>query len=325
MADVMTVRLPPSALRVLISVNPKAGCRSSANRVAQLTDALHQHSLLPETLEDLPAVEQRANELHARGELRALVGVGGDGTAAELVNRTRPGTPLTMLPAGNENLLARYLRLTESPLELADVIAAGNAVQLDAAAANGRVFLLMLGCGFDAEVVHRVDARRRGHISSLTYFQPILATLRTYQYPELLVNWDSGSGLGDAPAGQPRAARWLFVFNLPCYGGGFEIAPQADGRDGLLDVCAFARGSWLRAVQYAVAVRWGKHGASADFAAWRAARVRIQAAVPVRYQLDGDPGGLLPVDVEVLPRRLTLVVSASRAAELAEADRTHDL
>jgi diacylglycerol kinase family enzyme len=28
----------------------------------------------------------------------------------------------------------------------------------------------------------------------------------------------------------------------------------------------------------------------------------------VPFQLDGDPGGYLPVDVRVLPRRLTLVV-----------------
>jgi diacylglycerol kinase (ATP) len=28
----------------------------------------------------------------------------------------------------------------------------------------------------------------------------------------------------------------------------------------------------------------------------------------VPYQLDGDPGGLLPLDVQVLPGRLTLVV-----------------
>jgi diacylglycerol kinase (ATP) len=37
-------------------------------------------------------------------------------------------------------------------------------------------------------------------------------------------------------------------------------------------------------------------------------RVRITADVPVMYQLDGDPGGFLPLDIEILPQRLTMLV-----------------
>jgi diacylglycerol kinase (ATP) len=36
--------------------------------------------------------------------------------------------------------------------------------------------------------------------------------------------------------------------------------------------------------------------------------VRIESDVPVPYQLDGDPGGYLPLEIEVLPNRLTLIV-----------------
>ena len=66
-------------------------------------------------LSDLDEVTQQCNELHQSGRLRTLIGVGGDGTAAELVNRTPPGIPLTILPSGNENLLARHFRLGSSP------------------------------------------------------------------------------------------------------------------------------------------------------------------------------------------------------------------
>jgi diacylglycerol kinase family enzyme len=40
----------------------------------------------------------------------------------------------------------------------------------------------------------------------------------------------------------------------------------------------------------------------------RVRRLRIESGEPVEYQVDGDPGGLLPVDVEVIPGRVTLVV-----------------
>lgn len=228
--------LPLHADRVVISVNPIAGARSSQSRVEILTQLLQRKGFATEVLTDLDEAARRANHWHAAGRLRTLVGVGGDGTAAELVNRTADGVPLTLLPAGNENLLAKYLNLGQGPETVCRTIADGRLLRLDAGRANGRVFLLMIGCGFDADVVGRVHRRRRGHIRSRNYVKPILQSIRSYEYPEFRVYWDD-----DRPT--PDVARWLFAFNLPCYGGGLRLAPQADATDGLLDVCAFRRGS----------------------------------------------------------------------------------
>ena len=187
--------LPPNADQVVISVNPKAGARSPLGRVETLAELLKARNLTPHVLTDLDEVGACANRLFAEGRLRALVGVGGDGTAAELVNRTAAGTPLTLLPSGNENLLARYLGLGKSPAELCRTIAEGSIRRLDAGAANGRVFLLMAGCGFDADVVHRVHVNRTGHLRSRNYAKPILSAIRSYGYPAIRVYWDErGAG-----------------------------------------------------------------------------------------------------------------------------------
>jgi diacylglycerol kinase family enzyme len=303
--------LPSNADQVVISVNPKAGARSPRSRVEALVELLKARNLTPHVLTDLNEVGACANGLFAEGRLRALVGVGGDGTAAELVNRTAAGTPLTLLPAGNENLLARYLGLGKSPEELCRTIAEGSIRRLDAGSANGRVFLLMVGCGFDADVVHRVHVNRTGHIRSRNYAKPILAAIRSYGYPAIRVYLEE---LGDTQGHRQDACatglevRWLFVFNLPCYGGGLRIAPQADGADGLLDVCAFRRGSLWHGLRYAAAVFCRLHPRLADFSTCRVRRLRITSESEVRYQLDGDPGGVLPLDIEVLPGRLTMVV-----------------
>jgi diacylglycerol kinase family enzyme len=309
--------LPTAANRVLIAVNPKAGTSSAAGRVARLERLLRERGSCVQVLADLAAVAEQANRGQAEGWLRALVGVGGDGTAAELVNRTDPGVPITLLPAGNENLLARYLQLDPAPESLAETIAAGRLLRLDAGRAGNRVFLLMLGCGFDAEVVGRVHARRTGHISLRNYIAQTLSAMRTYRYPEVLVHWEGGAE-GGQPCGGSFAARWAFVFNLPCYGGGLRIDPHADGRDGQLDVCTFGGGGLYNGLRYALAVLCRRHHRLADFRRLQAVRLRITAAEPVPYQLDGDPGGTLPVEVEVLPRRLALVVPECRAAELVQ-------
>ncbi len=293
--------ISPEKDRVVISVNPKSGARSSMDRVRRLAELLRLQKLRPEILSDLDEAAQRADRHHRQGCLRALVGCGGDGTAAELVNRTGPGMPITMLPAGNENLLAKYLNLGHSPESVCRTIVGGNLLRLDAGQAGGRIFLLMIGCGFDAEVVRRIHQRRTGHVRSLTYAKPILQTIRSYKYPEMRVYCD------DEQVPSIRA-RWLFAFNLPCYGGGLSFAPAADGSDGLLDVCAFGRGSFWHGLRYAAAVIRARHERLADCTTRRARRLRITSEEEVPYQLDGDPGGTLPVDVEMLPDRLTIIV-----------------
>jgi diacylglycerol kinase (ATP) len=50
-----------------------------------------------------------------------------------------------------------------------------------------------------------------------------------------------------------------------------------------------------------------------DFRAQVVRRLRIESNETVPYQLDGDPGGVLPLEIEVLPGRLTMIVPRSRA------------
>ena len=149
---------------------------------------------------------------------------GGDGTAAELVNRTADGVPITLLPAGNSNLLARHFHISKNPEALCRMVVEGVSARIDAGAANGRVFLVMVSCGFDADVVRPVHARRIDHVNDLSYFKPIAEAIWNYDFPEIRVHCEDDGD--DVP---PLSARWLFAINLPRYGGGFRIAPQADG------------------------------------------------------------------------------------------------
>ena len=309
-----TAVLPRQADRVLISVNPKAGRRSAKRRTERLADTLKRQGLSVEVSSDLAEVAAAADRLHAEGRLRALVGVGGDGTAAELVNRTAPGVPIALLPSGTANLLARHFRLPFEPEKLGRLIAEGSHVRLDAGRAAGRIFLLMVGCGFDAEVVRRVhDARHAGgggHIGYLSYIKPILQSIRSYEYPEITVYCDESSDVAvDAPDAPAVVGRWVFVCNLPRYGWGLKLAPDAVGTDGILDLCTYGRGSLVGALRFLLAVQFGaRHGRMADCTIGRARRFRITSDKPVAYQLDGDPGGFLPLEIEVLPDRLTLIV-----------------
>lgn len=295
---------------VIIAANPTAGARSVEESVLRLEQALSDAGFDAVVQSDLELLGEQAEAAHCEG-LRAVVAAGGDGTAAAVVNSIAPSVPVVPYPLGTENLLARYLGVPAEPEAVCRIIRSGRPVQIDAGRANGRLFLLMASCGLDADVVRRVQEQRDGHIDHLTYAQPILESLQNYQYPAIRVVQTGGPGHdGELIA----TGKWAFVINLPRYAGGLKIVKQAVGTDGLLDVCVFKRGSILHDLVYLTGVLLGQHETWSDCHVSKARRLRIEADETVPYQLDGDFGGELPVDIEVLPRRVTLLVDAESAA-----------
>ena len=298
--------------QVLIALNPKAGAGGRVNLVEGLASCLRDMDFQVETTSDLGHLSRRSHALHDQRRIRAVVAAGGDGTATTLVSHIPAGVPMVGLPLGTENLLAKYMNYTLDPERLAETINRGLTVRLDAGSANGRYFSLMVGCGFDADVVRRLHSVRRGNITRLDYAKPIVDTLRSYDYPRLKISYESACDDKTVSRAEIEA-RWAFVVNLPRYAGGLRFAPDAVGTDGLLNVCTFKEGSWWNALRYLGGVVLGQHQGWKDCVTVRARRVRIEAEGDVPYQLDGDPGGTLPVDIEVLAGRLTLLVSESWA------------
>ena len=303
---------------MVVMTNPSAGASLRKAPVRELVEHLKQRGLAPEVITNLRALDSLVERYRAAGQLRAVVAAGGDGTVAEIVNRTEPGVPVTVFPLGTANLLANYFRISGDPAAMAEVLAEGHTARFDAGRANGRVFLLMTGCGFDAEVVDRLHRKRTGrHISYWTYARPILEAIRSYEYPQLNVHCELAPGNG--PSSAEFVARWAFAVNLPCYAGGLQVAPRAVATDGLLDVCTFGRGSLWQGLRYLGYVALASHQRLADCKMAMVQRVRIESTKPVPYQLDGDPGGQLPLDIDVLPERLTIMAGGKRLAALQPA------
>ena len=103
-------------------------------------------------------------------------------------------------------------------------------------------------------------------------------------------------------------ARWVFVFNSPSYAGGLEICPEAVPYDGWLDLVTFQESSFWRGLVLVGSVLLGQHGNSPGPRSLRVRGLRIEAEARVKYQVDGDPGGDLPVEIRVLPERLRVIV-----------------
>jgi diacylglycerol kinase family enzyme len=184
--------IPEVRDKVVITFNPIAGRRPTKHLADRLASEIRRLGYHVYSFDDIWKASEAARELDGQRLLRAFVAVGGDGTFALQVNLTPPGMPLALLPAGTGNVTAKSLGLPKSPRVLARAIGRGKLFFFDAGLVNGKIFVNMVSCGFDAAVAARVHQlrqsnRRGGHINYGSYLGPIAEVLRHYPFPEIRV------------------------------------------------------------------------------------------------------------------------------------------
>jgi diacylglycerol kinase (ATP) len=292
---------------VLILHNPRSGARHATGIIAAHLEKFRNAGFDVTSHDSLDHFENHAKQLFDESKLRAVIAAGGDGTASAVASRVDSTVPIWLCPLGTENLLARYLQMRAEPSVAAASIRHLKTRLLDAGSANDRLFLIMASVGFDAEVVRRVHTNRRGHIRKWHYWLPILQSIFSYPFPPLQLK----SFSLDAASPKISEAAWCFVMNVPRYADGLSIAPMAIDGDGKLDVCTFGQGGFWNGLRYLRNIRKGTHLQLADFEHIRITSVQIEipaeSRAPIAYQLDGDFGGNLPLNIKVLPKRLTMV------------------
>jgi len=303
----------PDCDRVIVLENKKAGSGSAPDIVRELLSRLRSYGFQPDRFDDIDRFRLATDEAREAGRLRVVVAAGGDGTLQLVANLTKPTDPLTILPLGTENLAAKNFRFARDPQVTCDLICHGKTQRLDAGMANDRLFLVMLGCGFDAEIVRTVHENRRGHISKWAYALPILKTIRDYRFPRMKIAGQRQTSEGTQKF--ETTSSWAFLFNLPRYASGLRIVPQANATDGQLDLRTYRGGGLLTGISHLVTV------ALQCQAEWNGAFHRriesvtiapeeANAGVEIPFQIDGDPGGILPVTVRTLPKRITMMLPA---------------
>jgi diacylglycerol kinase family enzyme len=275
-----------------IVANRSSGTGGSASLARKLARELQATGL---NVEIAWTPEEREALVAAAGGdsgCRCLVAVGGDGTVAALINE-RPRVPITILPAGTENLGARHFGLKRNPAWLAATIAAGQLVRADLGLAAGRRFLLMGGFGFDGDVVtrhHRARVSRTGTVRRThraAYVEPILRASLFYRFPPITLT------IGDDAQAETICGTTVFVFNLPRYALGLPFAPDARQDDGLLDVVVFRDPGPFQALYYLWRVFRRNHFRHPGVTMRRVRRLTVSSNAVIPVQLDGDPAGFL--------------------------------
>lgn len=309
--------MPPEST-VIIAANPKSGARSGLGLASALRDALERRGYVAELFTDVDEMARRAQASRREGTLRTVVSAGGDGTASLVLSKIPAATPLTLFPLGSENLAAKYFGMTSRVDETVLKIDRLRTEPLDLFLANGRLTLLVASVGFDAEVVRQVHENRQSHVNRTAYHRGILRTMFRYQWPRFQVRFLAPDGAW----GEAIEGNWVFAFNVPRYAAGIRIIESTSISDGLLDVGLFRGGGLCRGLlNYAMVVA-GVHQRVPSWRRFQTSGLRVELASrdapagqpaedrDVAFQIDGDPGGFLPLEV-VYSGRKAMIVSGN--------------
>jgi diacylglycerol kinase family enzyme len=297
---------------VWIFANPIAG-RGKGERLAKrIAQRAAQSDLKP------VVIFERADSLdpaRLKNEPRAAVVIGGDGTLRTvcdaLVQILDPGRipPIVVVPMGTANLMGRHLDVDWRDRNIDDrvvaAILAGNIVMLDVAKANDKLFLLIVGVGIDAHIVHELDRLRSGPIDLTSYILPAALALQAYDYPSIEVAVDDRTIF-------PMGPGMAFVGNVPEYGAGFPVLTQARSDDALLDICVLPIRSRQEILKMGLLALAGEHLEAEGVVYVKGKHIRIDAAEQVPVQIDGDPAGHTPLVIDLLPFRLPFIVPPKR-------------
>ena len=294
---------------VLIFANPIAGHGLGKAMAERVAARLARDGFRPQIVLQKPdSIENGVLNVDAHG----AVAIGGDGTVRGVARRLfgefeGAMPPLLVVPMGTANLLGRHLGTMWSDRELPGRVSAAlrtrKTIELDAANANGELFLLMAGVGLDGKVVHELDRIRTGPIDITSYALPAALALGFYRYPALTVKVNGRAICRQLPA-------VAFVGNVKEYGTGFPILPHATPTDGLLDVCVLPCANRADAIKHLLHAAAGEHLAAEGAIYTKGRRIRIESDEPVPVQIDGEAGGHTPLEIDLLPARVPFIVPA---------------
>ena len=292
-----------SALSLVIVFNPTAGARR-AQLLWRVLDVLVANGLRLEVAETGRAghAEQLAREAALSGE-RLIVAAGGDGTIAEVANGIMgTGARLGVIPLGTANVLANELALPFAPRAVAAALAFGRTRPLWPGIATGadrrRLFVQMLGVGFDAHVVHRLPLSLKRALGRGAYVLQTLRELARYGFQPIRLRLD----------GVETQAGSAIVTKGRLYAGRYLLAPEARPERPGFTVVLFDHAGAASAALYGLALPLHLLHRAPGIRRVHAHRVDVIGNAPVAAQADGDPCGFAPLGIADAPGPIDVVV-----------------
>lgn len=225
----------------LVLINKNAG-NGKAKRYWRKLEKQLKHANLTyqvfwtSTIEDTTNIVRQAKQ---SSSVESLIIIGGDGTVHTVIQEMlHTNLPLAIFPAGSGNDVARSFHLTKNAKTFVKKLTALETTTIDVLNINNRLCITVAGVGIDTmigkianEAAYKSFFNRIG-LGAFPYMLAIFQAAIRFQPFETTVH------MNHEKIHIPKT--WLIASgNTTSYGGGLIVCPEANPKDGAINMTAF--------------------------------------------------------------------------------------
>ncbi len=234
-----------------------------------------------------------------------VVSMGGDGTVNEVINglalkESRP--PYGIIPLGTVNDLSKALNISQDPEEAMKMMLTGTMKAIDIGKVNDHYFGNVAAVGRVPEAIHEVSGEEKSRLGPLAYYIKGVQRILEKETFSVRLSFDEVEWEGEIAAIIMGLTKSLGVFK--------KVFPKAEVDDGLLHVMILRDFSLIETLKMTPNLLTENLEDSENIIYMTVKKIRVEAMGEKEYtsDIDGDEGPDLPLDVEVLPKFLRVLV-----------------
>ena len=290
--------------RALLLYNPNAGNGIIKNHLDEIIDSYGEAGifLIPYRLGGAVDIDRMMEALPA-DEFDHFIAAGGDGTVNLVVNamiRRNIDKPLAIFPTGTANDLAGHLGIPLSIKGMINTALVGEQIKIDIGKAGTKYFVNVLAIGMLVDISQKTDPMIKNTLGLGAYYLRSLAEIPFARADKVRIVSKELTITEEVSA--------VLVMNGRAAGGFKTVAPLSEVGDGLLDVVVVKKLILPVMLPALLTVMMGQHIDDKRFEYFRTDRLRIEpiGKKVIGTDVDGERGDPLPLDIELLPGRLTI-------------------
>lgn len=237
-------------------------------------------------------------------EIETIVAAGGDGTINMVLNamlRFNVKASLGIIPSGTANDFARHLKIPTDISKCCDIICNNEAKEIDLGKANDKYFINVCAGGLFTNVSQNIDTNLKNTLGKLAYYLKGIEQIPSFSPIPLKIETQDTSYEDDF---------YLFMVFNGGGAGGFDLVPNADITDGLLEFIGIKVRPIVDLAKTFFKLLQGDLTKDENVVYFQGAYFKItpkeESSIFNETDVDGEAGPSMPVEISVVPRAIKL-------------------
>lgn len=289
---------------VLFVYNPFAGRPKIGKDVADLINSLKNEGFKVElwsTAEDGKAEE--AGIQASEGGYDCLIVMGGDGTIHQVINglaEQQHLPKLGIIPSGTTNDFSNHFGIPPNPRNALKVILKNKVCSVDLGKINNKYILYVVAGGCLPSASYQATKAEKRILGKFAYFMHGAKNILSYKPFHLKVT--------SKEVEFEDCVSLFIIGNTSCLGGIKDLIPGADPSDGLFDVLIISSVDIPEALEIADHILNKGLLTHPKITTFSTKNLKAASNDLIQLSYDGEAGDFLPVEFEVVPQKIKLLI-----------------